>query len=348
MNAPIYEVHEGFWIDWSNGRVTGATLTLTEQHGAYLIAFLALFVHISGSSLWRLTSFIVFRIRAGLGCCEKVTFQQQAILRNGSSAIAALSALVLAAVRSKKRQKHIALICWALANCIGVLAAGILSSKVASKQPDVLLQPTNCGRWWKFEPGGATHNIVIDEEWFREVSLNFEATQNLYKTSSQLASVCYTNANPNSGCFWFARQPLQWTSAIAAGCAFDDESICQANTSFSIDSGFVDSDRHLGINSMPEDRIKIRIQKSCSPLKKDGYFQIYDSSNVSEIVELGVPWEQQFVEGAGLHPQLGAFLYGGNGFWKNNATFVHNNDTQIETLGILPPEYSLKYMCPSR
>lgn len=43
-----YEIKLGFWTNWSDGKILGATMTLTRQNGGYLIAFLAIFVGMAG------------------------------------------------------------------------------------------------------------------------------------------------------------------------------------------------------------------------------------------------------------------------------------------------------------
>jgi hypothetical protein len=37
-------IHLGFWINWSQGRIAGATYTVTHRDGGFLIAFLAFFI----------------------------------------------------------------------------------------------------------------------------------------------------------------------------------------------------------------------------------------------------------------------------------------------------------------
>lgn len=49
-----YSVHLGTWINWSRGRVMGATLTLDRRDGNLLIAFTAVFVGIVTERLWRI------------------------------------------------------------------------------------------------------------------------------------------------------------------------------------------------------------------------------------------------------------------------------------------------------
>jgi hypothetical protein len=46
-----YDVKLGFWTNWSHGKVQGATVTMTRQHGGFLIAFLAIFIGMVGKRL---------------------------------------------------------------------------------------------------------------------------------------------------------------------------------------------------------------------------------------------------------------------------------------------------------
>jgi hypothetical protein len=43
-----YQVKLGFWTNWSNGKILGATMTMSRQNGGFLIAFLAIFVGMAG------------------------------------------------------------------------------------------------------------------------------------------------------------------------------------------------------------------------------------------------------------------------------------------------------------
>lgn len=49
-----YSVHLGTWINWSRGRIMGATLTLDRRGGNLLIAFTAIFVGLVSERFWRI------------------------------------------------------------------------------------------------------------------------------------------------------------------------------------------------------------------------------------------------------------------------------------------------------
>lgn len=52
-----YSAYTGVWTNWSHGRIFGLTLTLSHRNGAFLTAFLALFVTFVGTCFWRITKF---------------------------------------------------------------------------------------------------------------------------------------------------------------------------------------------------------------------------------------------------------------------------------------------------
>src|SRR6185295_18121811 len=80
-----YDVHLGFWTNWSQGKYEGATLTLSRRVGALLISFIAIFVALSGKSLWRICCFIIHRCSSTTTPQDALHHQRQAILRNADT-----------------------------------------------------------------------------------------------------------------------------------------------------------------------------------------------------------------------------------------------------------------------
>lgn len=60
--AAKYNVHLGTWVNYSRGRIMGATLTLDKTSGNLLIAFTATFVGIVTAALWRIACLLFHRI----------------------------------------------------------------------------------------------------------------------------------------------------------------------------------------------------------------------------------------------------------------------------------------------
>jgi hypothetical protein len=73
-----------------------------------------------------------------------------------------------------------------------------------------------------------------------------------------------------SNCDTFKSVQLEWTSNNVQ-CAFDDLCLGPANASFSMDTGYLDSREHLGINSKDEERITWRQVTTCVPVKTEGH-----------------------------------------------------------------------------
>lgn len=54
-----YSIQLGTWVNWSRGRVMGATLTMNRVDGNLLIAFTAVFVGIVTERIWRIACMLV-------------------------------------------------------------------------------------------------------------------------------------------------------------------------------------------------------------------------------------------------------------------------------------------------
>lgn len=90
-NSSIDEdIYKGFWINWSLGRFRGATLTLDHEAGGLIVSFLALFIVVTGRSLWKITRFLVHVTESIPSKQDGVYHQRQAILRNQPLALNAV------------------------------------------------------------------------------------------------------------------------------------------------------------------------------------------------------------------------------------------------------------------
>jgi hypothetical protein len=86
-NSSAY-IHEGIWTNWFYGPIFGQTLTLTRCNGGLLVVFFAIYVTITATCAWHITSFILHQV---LAACPDVPvsrlhLQRQAVLRNTKTA----------------------------------------------------------------------------------------------------------------------------------------------------------------------------------------------------------------------------------------------------------------------
>jgi hypothetical protein len=93
-------IHIRFWINWSHGRIAGATYTVTHRDGYFLIAFLASFIAFVGTCFWRIISFIAHQYFSREDAQDAIYHQRQVIFRNSNTSGAGLYQLLRLAATS--------------------------------------------------------------------------------------------------------------------------------------------------------------------------------------------------------------------------------------------------------
>ena len=334
------------WTNWANGAIAGATLTITSQHGAFLVAFLALYVSFAGSQVWNICRFFVFRYRCS-GKPRDIFFQQQQIiLRNDSAdtdAFLDFSKIAWAWRKQAERPwtRSLSLILWTGLHLLAFAAAGIFSSQVTHARSEVLLRNLPC-RTYSGNLGGILPNIT--ESFQSTVAAVSDSHENL-AASSNFAASCYADNNntdnPSSStsaqtCQPNGRRQLQWSRTLQVPCPFANQSMCLHNATVSFDTGYYDSDLDLGINARSSDRIQFRKTLTCAPIVVDGYKS--DSLNTSEAKDptagsISSDSSQTFV----------LYDYGPNPAQADNNTFVWSNYSAFQVRNGPPiTPYSLR------
>jgi len=258
----------------------GATLTLTKQHGAFLIAFLAIYVAATGKSAWRIACFAIHRMLSSIDPQDALYHQRQAILRNVSNAQDAAwmlgnSLLMWRNRASRPARRLIPIILLAIFISAAFGIAGIFSSQVtADTINEVLLKGDNCGP--------LTSNDVEDPDGY---DLLFEPYQSQRVISyANYALRCYTNTSTSDDCNLYVTPKLPTTVERDAGCPFDD-SMCKSQTgNLVVDTGYIDSDTHLGMNLRPEERFSVRLYHHCAPLVTEGFAEIANDSSSEPVM----------------------------------------------------------------
>lgn len=91
-------------------------------------------------------------------------------------------------------------------------------------------------------------------------------------SASNYVQQCYSaNSTGLTDCNYFVSQRLPGFVDDAAPCPFKD-SLCRSDSkNLALDTGFIDTDAHLGLNAPPEERLLIRHKLQCAPLLTEGY-----------------------------------------------------------------------------
>ena len=291
-------VYQGFWIDWSHGRVIGSTITTTQTVGILVVALLAVIIQATGSHLWDIVVFSIHANRVQRGDNDGMYYQQQVLLRNnnGPGSILLDFTRISAAWRHLNRRpyyRNIYILFLAAFIGSGFIVAGILSSFVVSGLSiDILARSSLCGT---FNPP--------DRSTERHYALNMYASTLAYSRS------CYTTIEPSEAqCSVFATKSLPFNVIYNVSCPFENHMCKQtANGPISLDTGLLDSHEIFGLNARLVDRVTIRKKTTCSPITTDGFSSIRDcAKNYNASGRSPLPLEQCIYWNYGLSRVWGA------------------------------------------
>ena len=273
------QIYVGTWTNWSHGKIFGATLTLTQTNGSFLVAFLALFVSFSGTSFFRISCFVLHHVLSSNKPSDALYHQIQAILRNsasGTTAFLSFFQLLWSQSESRNSRRPVTRVLPILlhsAIIIGAFAvAGIYSSRITSLTGDEVLI------WSPVQGPVNFTNQTTDLETVTKVFGRYMSKRN--NAFANYAQDCYTNANSTPGnCKTFVKTHLPRTIDRNASCPFDPR-LCRSNYgNVRIDTGFLDSHWDLGINAPEPQRIRIRNVLHCSPLVTEGHVVYHNQSD---------------------------------------------------------------------
>lgn len=278
-----YDIYTGAWINWSQGRTLGATITLTRRDGGFLISLIALFVTWTGTAFWRISCYLLHHHYSSEAPRDGLYHQQQAVLRNSANGVSGLWALgQIAWVWGRKtsnsrisgRIAPLILFTVACLSCFAV--AGIMSSKIAtSTGSQVLVSSSRCGQFYAFRNTSFLLQTTVYAPFLRRRYLDF----------SNYAQNCYTDTSNPEECKKYVQQQLPWMANRNASCPFA-EGLCKNNFgNLELASGFLDSNDHLGFNVPPEQRFRFRSQVKCAPLVTDRYSQSFKYAEENDTTE---------------------------------------------------------------
>ncbi|KAL9024837.1 MAG: hypothetical protein Q9196_006223 [Gyalolechia fulgens] len=274
-------IYTGTWTNWSQGRVLGSTITLSERNGGLLTAFLATFVAMAGVACWAIMSYTLHQARARHDRASTIHHQQQAILRNSGSPSAASWQLLQIYWSWRKNAarplaRTLPLLLLALLNIIFFAVASIFSSYVTrAAGNEVLLRSPRCGALIQKNDDSAPRQILSD---FDRLELNETSSAAAY------ARACYGNPYDPLQCNQHAQRSIPWNSNPNATCPFaSDLCLLGPTAAYQMDTGPLDSHHTLGMNAPLSDRIHYRKLTTCSPLSAKDRFEAHNDTDFDHI-----------------------------------------------------------------
>lgn len=249
MSSTIYT---GIWTDWSRGRVAGATITLSSRDAGFLLAFIAAFVTVIATRLWRILSFAAYHALASNGRHDGLHYQRQFVLRNTTSPMGAAWVFLLQSWhwRGVANRSFLRTFPWAAFGLLYVIAFGILavfSSQISDSATEYrLVGSGNCGL-----ANVNDSNALQIKEAYDNLQAGIYSRQ------------CY-QSSPGRMCQALPTPSLSWINESVA-CPFAD-SICLNSSVLKMKTEMIDSHLHLGINEPKHNRIKYKRETICAPL----------------------------------------------------------------------------------
>lgn len=279
-------VRLGVWTNWSRGQALGATLTVKRQDADLIIALTAFFIAFVGSRFWRIACLAFHRFYSSSDPRGALHHQRQAILRNTSSAesgIWTLGKLSWAWRHERRSFLYVApALAFAILCAITFIVAGGFSARISTANGnEVLLDGSNCSF---VSNNGDVQIQALVTAWKAQAITN----------AVNYAQNCYSDSTSGTlACNGYVSQKLP-TAVMdtAASCPFDD-GICRSSSSnLFLDTGYIDSNDHLGLNFAPQDRIQLRKILQCAPLVTEGHhvdtvdhnYTEYDYGNTAYIM----------------------------------------------------------------
>jgi hypothetical protein len=179
--------------------------------------------------------------------------------------------------------------------------ASVLSSEITKAASlDRLIMSPSCGTWkWN------TANETTKVDTFAKRELQDTNTAAAY------ARACYdTDSIDQLECNIYTQKRLPYTVDYNSTCPFKNNSCLEGNTAaYQIDTGLLDSQLHLGINTRPDKRVQFRKVVSCSPLRMGQQFiTILNGTYPPYPGDLVIAYDYGEV-GTGLIAQNHTFLY---------------------------------------
>lgn len=234
------------------------------------------------SSFWRLICFMLHRYFSSSISQDGLYHQRQAILRNSDTAQdgAWRMLMSLCAWHSGRRASRpilrllpIIVLASAISFAFGV--ASIFSSHVTTDTAnEVLLKGTRCGTLNSDQVDDLTKYLAEFQPYTSERANQF----------LNYGMQCYTNTSSSDGCNLYIKPQLPLKSGRGVACPFK-EGICKLEAdNLELDTGYLNSLEHLGINLSPSERFEFRMVHQCAPIKTEGYTEQFNDSHVGPVM----------------------------------------------------------------
>ena len=172
-------------------------------------------------------------------------------------------------------------------------ASSIFSAAITSTTSEVLIRSPICG-WPRTDV--MLNTLSLKSEDVDAINALYTIGQWTVERSRDYARTCYSGSDTlYNPCNVLVRSRLESTANDSDSCPFRDNACTRP--AYTMDSGIIDSDLHLGINAPPGDRIGFRKKMSCAPVDATKYSSGFSDNTFPPVF----PWEADSLPGAGFN-----------------------------------------------
>lgn len=258
--------YTGFWINRAEGPILGLTLTLSVRNGGLLISFLTMFTRLAGNHMWGIIRFLLHQFRATPEPRDGLYHQQQTVLRNATSQSQTLERMAILALAwrsnaDRTKWRSLPLMALIAMHLAAFILAGLFTSRVASSSKDALFKPNTCGYWP--EPEVNTRDNGSDH--FDEYNAVTTNNRGIMQRSNSYENTCYSGAGTGSSCNSYIVPFIKSTANQNYSCPLPNSACWRDYYNLQIDTGYINSNLHLGINTRDEESVSYRKITTCAP-----------------------------------------------------------------------------------
>jgi hypothetical protein len=234
------------------------------------------------------------------------------------------------------------LIVLAIVHCAIIAVASVFISQIVQSGSDVLLSSSVCG-WTDL------NYIKLSEEKLTAMPGSdafYISGRNFFGTCQQYARNCYgqTGLSPSLGCNSLVKPTHDSIVTFNDLCPFQD-GVCETSA-LTLDTGIVDSNDDLGINSTPENRVQFRKVLSCAVIPAD---RDYSTPWITNSTPPMFPWDPS--DGGSdvlwkyynLGPQSFLGFERPSTFWTINSTTSYDKFYTMLYVPDPPPEANSRF-----
>lgn len=361
---PAVNIHEGFWTDWSKGGTWGLTWTLCPTQATILTNSLTLFVAISGIQLWTIVRYILHQ-QGAPALPELATphlQKQQRILRNASSDLATARLMLNLAWSTrrstgKRSLRSFVIGIFAALYAVLFMSAGIFSNKAISAgttdgASTVVSRTKGCGVWNQTYFDTVNGGSFSNEDELQMLVQYYASLAHTVQLSLEYAQRCYLSTlssnDMSSTCNTLKAPRLNWDTRNETrdgACPFQLQMCHNKSDIYTLDTGEIDSHKHLGINADPKDRLTYQRITTCAVLNDTGYVQGWDGTVMNTTSPKPDPDNARAYYGPSTYKNTN-YTYS----YSNFASFYDSFTSQVTTpyqldvelaYGITDPQYSI-------